>query len=66
MPSVAFEPTYPVLERSKTVHALDRAATVIVHHGTIHPQYVHIHRSINVNILTAAILWYYVTSQYSI
>jgi hypothetical protein len=29
MPWVRFEPTIPVLERAKTVHALDRAATVI-------------------------------------
>jgi hypothetical protein len=26
---LAFEPTIPVCERAKTVHALDRAATVI-------------------------------------
>jgi hypothetical protein len=29
MPWVGFEPTTPVFERAKTVHALDRAATVI-------------------------------------
>jgi hypothetical protein len=29
MPQVAFEPTIPVFERAKTIHALDRAATVI-------------------------------------
>jgi hypothetical protein len=29
MPSVGFEPTTPVFERTKTVHALDRGATVI-------------------------------------
>jgi hypothetical protein len=29
MPSVGFETTTPVLERTKTVHASDRAATVI-------------------------------------
>jgi hypothetical protein len=29
MPLVGFEPTIPVLERAKIVHALDRAATVI-------------------------------------
>jgi hypothetical protein len=27
---VGFEPTVPAFERAKTVHALDRAATVIV------------------------------------
>jgi hypothetical protein len=32
MPRVSFEPTTPVLERAKTVHALGRAATVI---GTV-------------------------------
>jgi hypothetical protein len=29
MPQVGFEPTIPVFERAKTVHALGRAATVI-------------------------------------
>jgi hypothetical protein len=29
MPRVRFEPTIPVFERAKTVHALDRAATMI-------------------------------------
>jgi hypothetical protein len=29
MPQVGFEPTMPVFERTKTVHALDRAASVI-------------------------------------
>jgi hypothetical protein len=29
MPIVGFEPTIPAFERTKTVHALDRAATVI-------------------------------------
>jgi hypothetical protein len=29
MPLVGFEPTIPVFERAKAVHALDRAATVI-------------------------------------
>jgi hypothetical protein len=28
MPGVGFEPTTPVFERAKTVHALDGAATV--------------------------------------
>jgi hypothetical protein len=30
MPRVGFEPTIPAFERAKTVHALDRAETVIV------------------------------------
>jgi hypothetical protein len=29
MPRLGFEPATPVFERAKTVHALDRAATVI-------------------------------------
>jgi hypothetical protein len=29
MPEVGFEPTIPAFERVKTVHALDREATVI-------------------------------------
>jgi hypothetical protein len=29
MPCVGFEPTTPVFKQAKTVHALDRAATVI-------------------------------------
>jgi hypothetical protein len=29
MPQVGFEPTIPVFEPAKTVHALDRAATMI-------------------------------------
>jgi hypothetical protein len=32
MSSVEFEPTIPVFERTKAVHALDRAATVIDNH----------------------------------
>jgi hypothetical protein len=31
MPRVGFEPTIPALERAKTFHAVDRAATVIGH-----------------------------------
>jgi hypothetical protein len=29
MPQLGFEPTIPVFERAKTVHASDRAATVV-------------------------------------
>jgi hypothetical protein len=29
MPPVGFKPTIPVCERAKTIHALDRTATVI-------------------------------------
>jgi hypothetical protein len=35
MPRVGFEPTIPMFEWAKTVHALDRAATVISYHLTI-------------------------------
>jgi hypothetical protein len=31
MPQVGFEPTIPVFERAKTIHALDRATNVIDH-----------------------------------
>jgi hypothetical protein len=31
-PLVGFEPTIPVFERAKTVHALDRAANVVGSH----------------------------------
>jgi hypothetical protein len=34
MPSVGFEPTIPAFQRAKTVHALDRAVTVIDTHNT--------------------------------
>jgi hypothetical protein len=37
MPRVGFEPTTPVLERAKMLHALDRAATVI---GTLSLGYI--------------------------
>jgi hypothetical protein len=35
MPGVGFEPTIPVFERTKTVHALDRAVTLIGNETTI-------------------------------
>jgi hypothetical protein len=34
MPQIGFEPTIPVFERAKTVHASDRAATVIGRYQT--------------------------------
>jgi hypothetical protein len=37
MPQGGFEPTIPVFERAKTVHALDRASTGI---GCINKQYL--------------------------
>jgi hypothetical protein len=38
MPQMGFEPTIPVFERAKTVHALDRAVTVLgkVTHNPAH------------------------------
>jgi hypothetical protein len=39
MPRVVFEPTIPAFERAKTVHALDRAATVI---GNMKPTFLKI------------------------
>jgi hypothetical protein len=41
MPRVGFEPTIPLLERAKTVHALDRAATVIGRNALSPPQITH-------------------------
>jgi hypothetical protein len=37
MPQVGFEPTIPMFERAKTVHASDRAATVIGIHEVQNP-----------------------------
>jgi hypothetical protein len=37
MPLVGFEPTIPVFERAKTVHALDHAATVVSSHLVTSP-----------------------------
>jgi hypothetical protein len=38
IPQVAFELTIPAFEREKTVHALDRAATVISHYLSHYPK----------------------------
>jgi hypothetical protein len=38
MPRVGFEPTIPVFERAKTVHALDHATTVLSRTGGIDPR----------------------------
>jgi hypothetical protein len=38
MPRVGYEPTIPVFKRAKTVHALDRAATVIGGRFYTHPK----------------------------
>jgi hypothetical protein len=51
MPQVGFESTIPVFERAKTVHALDRSATVIDHKLYIYiyikmgPEFVPLFRS---------------------
>jgi hypothetical protein len=39
MPRMGFEPTIPVFERAKTVHVLDRAATVIDKEATSYIKY---------------------------
>jgi hypothetical protein len=44
MPRVGFEPTAPVFERVKTVHALERAATVIGDEITLKATNVNFHR----------------------
>jgi hypothetical protein len=36
MPCVGFEPPIPASERAKTVHALDRSATVTDSRGCLH------------------------------
>jgi hypothetical protein len=43
MPRVGFEPTIPVFERAKTVHALDRASTVIGKGGATSKKINNIH-----------------------
>jgi hypothetical protein len=40
LPRVEFEPTIPPFMRAKTVHALDRAATVIGHINTYTCKYI--------------------------
>jgi hypothetical protein len=40
MPQMGFEPTTPVFERAKTVHAPDRAATVIGSSENYCPEYL--------------------------
>jgi hypothetical protein len=47
MPSVGLEPTIPVFESEKTVHALDRAATV----SGIHLHGVMIHMAETMTLL---------------
>jgi hypothetical protein len=39
MSLVGFEPTIPVLERAKTIHALDRAATLIGRYVILRSQF---------------------------
>jgi hypothetical protein len=42
MPYVGFELTIPASERAKTVHALDRWATVAGRSYTYHPKYINV------------------------
>jgi hypothetical protein len=62
MPRVGFEPTIPVLERSKTVHALERAATAIGIYSELHCQnnqgWILVQRSITIfKHLISLIFW---------
>jgi hypothetical protein len=50
MPQMGFEPTIPVFERAKPVHALDRAANVI---GKIYSLHKEIHALNPSNSVTA-------------
>jgi hypothetical protein len=44
MPRVKFEPMISVFERVKTVHALDRAATVIAAYCLLGRQFIYIYK----------------------
>jgi hypothetical protein len=50
MPGVGFEPMTPVFERAKTVHAFDRAATVIGTRKIIVWDYLYVIIFLNVNV----------------
>jgi hypothetical protein len=50
MPQAGFEPTIPEFERTKTVHALDRAAIVI---GVLKIWYIVIHLASKLESLTS-------------
>jgi hypothetical protein len=56
MPLVGLEPTIPVIEQAKTVHALDRAATVI---GSINISICYLN-----SLYTAHLLWEVDISKY--
>jgi hypothetical protein len=70
MPRLGFEPTIPEFERAKTVHALDRAATVIgcaspytdthsvvpLVHETAIPTYVKVRRFMAIIICNTAVV----------
>jgi hypothetical protein len=49
MPQVEFEPTIPVFERTKTVHALDRGAAVI---GCLFNYFVQIMHKLSYNTVS--------------
>jgi hypothetical protein len=59
MPQVGFQPTIPVFERAKTVHALNRAAIVISttrnYEPTVYPAYGRIMCFIAANIIICII-----------
>jgi hypothetical protein len=55
MPRVGFEPTTPVFQRAKTVHALDRAATVIGKQtATFNKKYLVADRNVNRNVIVGS------------
>jgi hypothetical protein len=54
MRGVRFEPTIPVFERAKTVHALDGAATVI---GSLHVRSSYVFHLILLELITQIRNW---------
>jgi hypothetical protein len=58
MPPVGFEPTIPVFEWAKTVHALDRAAIVISMRTTCHENAftISIHKSENNGVMSSSLI----------
>jgi hypothetical protein len=50
MPRVGFEPTIPMFERTKKVHALDRSGTVIGILTPYHPEILILMEILNMNM----------------
>jgi hypothetical protein len=55
MPWVGFEPTIPAFERVKTVHALDRTATVTARIHIAQPEFEQAVSGLNVRNFTAVL-----------